>query len=293
MARGATINKSIIGCVPFSVANATGTGASNGASGGLIRHGVAISNLFTFSPTPADTDQYIVYDTASTLGDDQPDQAGQFAYRIVAAGLRLVCTSQEQKLGGLISSTRISESVNFGYAGTAIMNSNSSAHYQRGGSLFEMKYARSQADDRWYAPSSSAYATASSPMNACRHFITITPPEDGVVLDYALITVAFYEVKGVAAKTIGTPSFQQPDMAGKVSTAMAHVAQKATGGEVGSSKREFRDAIELVNAKEHPALGNMAKDTPDKKSFIEKIEDYAKDIIPVAKTIAEVVMPLI
>ncbi len=293
ISRGATLQKGVIGCPPFSVANASGTGASAGACAGLMQHGVAISNLYTFDPAPVDTDQYIAWDTASSIGEDAPDQPGAFAYRLVAAGLRLICTSEEVGLGGLISSARISESANGGVFGTTIMNSNSSAHYERGGGTMEMKYARSQNDDRWYMPSATQAATPSAALNGCRHFITIIPAKDTVPLEYTLVTVAFYEVKGVAAKTVGTPSFQQPAMAGKVATAMSHVAQEPTGGEKGSSKREFRDAVELVNAKEHPALGKVAQDATDKKGFLEKIEDYAKDIIPVAKTIAEIGMTLI
>lgn len=288
IANGATLQKGTPGCPPFAVANATNAAlGSLGPHAGYIRTNVALNQLFVFTPTATDSDIYLPWNTPNELGNADIDAPGKFAYRLVAAGIRIVCTNKEVDLGGLISSCRISESVNTGLSGTSLMNVNSSAHYQRGGNTFEMKYIRSSDDDGWFYPTIVGSA-ASATMPGIRHFITLSPPDSTTTLTCTAIHIAFYEVKGVAAKEVGTPSFQQPEMAGKLTTAFSHVAQRETGDDKGSSKNEIKDTVELVNAKESPAVGKLAKSAKDKKGFLDNVEDFVSDVLPVAKRVAEV-----
>ncbi len=293
--------KGLAGCPPCAAPNATPVvGSHSGPHCGFIRTGVTVASglQYVFDPIPQDNDDLLCWNTPSELGSDDLDKPGSFAYRLVAAGLRLVCTSKEVDLGGLVSSARIAEENNIGVTGTTIMNANSSAHYERGGGVYEWHYARSEADTEWYFPSASQVGAASTNISTARNFITISTPDTSTSLSYTYVCIAFYEVKGIAAKEVGTPSYQQPKEAGKIQTAMSHLAQLPTGHSKGSSKREFRDTVELVNAKESPALGGMAaeakvlKGKDGEKGFLDKVEDFAKDVIPVAKTVAEVGMGL-
>lgn len=291
IASSASNTKGILGCPPCAQANSSGNGAGLGPAMGLIRTDVSTATLFDFNPVPQATDRYVAVNTASDLGEDSLNTPGKFAYRVVAAGIRLIPLDKELNLGGLVSTSRIAESNNIGLSGTTIMNANSSAHYFRGDHIIEMKYARSSADDGWFYPSAAA-VPASTTMDGCRHFITVAAPDDSSTPKWAVVAIAFYEVKGVAAKQVGTPSFQQPDQAGKIQTAMSHVAQKETGSTEGSSKKEFTDAVELVNAKEHPQIGKIAADAKTHKSFLEKVEDFAGEVLPVAKRVAELALGL-
>ncbi len=293
VAQGATRLKGLPGCPPCAAANSwDATVNQSGPHSGYIRKAVALNNIYQFNPTPQDTDEYITWNTVSQLGNDDLTQPGKFAFRVVAAGIRIINEDKEMDLGGLISSACVSRASNFGLEASTLMNQNSSAHYQRGSQALEMHYRRSSDDDRWYYPTSTAKA-ASTQCDAIRHFITIQPPDAVATPTFSVMTVAFYEIKGVAADAVGTPSFQQPQSAGKVASAMSQLAQLPSGENTKSYPREFRDTVELVNAKEHPALGKMAKDETSKKGFLDRVEDFVGDVIPVAKRVAEVGLALL
>jgi hypothetical protein len=251
-----------------------------------------LNNVYVFNPGPNDADEYIVWNTANQMGNADVNSPSKFAYRLVAAGIRVINETKEMDMGGLISSACISRGSNFGLEGTTLMNQNSSAHYQRGSQALEMHYRRSADDDRWYYPQSVA-AAPTTQLDGIRHFITVSPPDSTSTPTFTVMTVGFYEIKGVAADATGTPSFQQPQSAGKVASAMSQLAQMPTGQTTKSYPREFRDTVELINAKEHPALGKMATDAQDKKGFLDKVEDFVGDVLPVAKRVAEVGLALL
>lgn len=290
--QGATLGKGIPGCPPFATANAGGVGVSAGPHCGFIRENIAIATNNLFTPNAIDTDQYIQWDTASQLGEDAPDKPGLFSYRLVAAAMRITPTAKELDLGGFVASSRIGESTNVGYAGTTIMMANSSVHYQRGSRTIELKYMRSSDDDQWNFPSVGPTAISAN-INGLRNFMTILNPDSLVSNDWLLTTVAFYEIKGVAAKTVGNPSYQQPQSAGKIASALGHITSEETGSEKGGSKKEINNAVELINAKESPVTGKLASGVKDHEGFFDKIEDFVGTVGPVAEKVIGTVLPLL
>ena len=291
VARSATLNKGIPGCPPCSVANAPGTAATTvGPHCGYVRSGIALANGETFSAIASDTDVCMPWQTENKLGDAAVDAPGSFAYRLVAAGLRIIPVSKEVDLGGWISSSRIPEPSNWGYDNTAKMFGNSTAHYQRGSRTAEITYMRSALDDTFAFPSAQVQPAPNSIQPGRRMQVVFSPPDATTTETFVLAYVAFYEVVGTAANQIGTESFQQPESAGKVTTAIALTTGQQS--QVGS-KEEIKDAVELINAKESPHLGKLAEGETEHKSFLSKIEDFVDDVAPVAAKVASVVLPFL
>jgi len=290
--QGATIPKGIAGCPPFSVANAIGTSATAGPHSGFVRTYVNLGTAVVFNPTATDGDSVMAWSSTSALGNDAPDLPGTFAYRIIAAAMKITPTSKEVDLGGWMASSRIGESTNLGYAGTSIMFGNSSVHFARSDNTYEIRYARSGDDDGWNYPATSN-APAGSNILGARNFITLHNADALVAPSFMITYVAYYEVKGVAAKKVGTESFQQPNDAAKVQTAMSHIANQQTGHTLGSEKNEFQDMVELVNAKQSPAVGTLAKGTKTKKGFTDNLKDFVSNVAPVAEKLIEGVLPLL
>lgn len=290
--QGATLSKGIPGCPPFAVANASGTGTTAGPHAGFIRTGVSFANQNIFLPTVADTDEVLAWSNASSLGSDTVDAPGLFAYRLIAAAMRIIPTGKNVDLGGWLETARIGESTNLGYSGTTTMSGNSSVHYERANNTYEVRYARSADDDGWSYPSAAGTA-ASTAVAGARNFAVINPPDASTTNTFMITHVAFYEVKGVAAKDVGTESFQQPESASRIQTAMAHISNQQTGHENGSQKNEFKDMVELVNAKSSPATGGLAQGVKTVAKYHSKLKDFVKSVAPVAEKIALEALPFL
>lgn len=264
--------------------------AGTQGNSGFVRHGVNLGTQHDMASTVLSTDTIMAWNGVATFGGMDPGEEGGFRYRLVAAGLELIPTSPNRDLQGTVDSARIESSNVRGYFNNNTAFAGPTAHIGRADKKISINYLRSSADDHFVHPT-GGNTINNQDVTGRRNMIVINPGTDATYgTGWFCQYVAYYEVIGDCVMKKATKSFQQPESAAAVSTALG----SAFADPRGATPKEMEKHVEVTTAEQHPQMSKVVgSDNEGHKGMIQKIEDFVGTVGPVAAKIAGTIAALL
>ncbi len=279
------------GCPRYGgIANGPPANGYQAGNCGFIQHNLTSPASARFIDRPgtfaSGGNTLLAWEDPQSLGQMTTSAPADFKYRLVAAGWRAYPTQKEVDLSGTIRSTQIPNLSN-----AALVGQDSeawtlpTAHYNRGQGYIEGVYYPTEADIPWNYPNSGSTPGL---LDHLRSNISITNPNSAAA-GWHFEYVAFYEVTGVCAQTVGDMKSANPEMGSMIMNASnAVLYNKGRAGSTGSKMRpkQLERHVEMEKIKSEPALEKIANKPEQMKAEVSDskaspFSTFVKDVLPV------------